>query len=196
MVEDAGIEQEARPGFWGRERYLAGVAMAFVAALVTLIFVFWERVEDLENYGYLGVFAISLLASATIFVPVPAIAVVFALGSVLNPVLVGLAAGLAEPIGELTSYIAGYSGRVALSNRTTGAYARMVSWMQRRGSLVLFTLSAVPNPIFDLAGLAAGALRFPLWKFLLICWPGKTIKCMGIALAGYWGLHRLLGIAT
>jgi uncharacterized membrane protein YdjX (TVP38/TMEM64 family) len=35
-----------------------------------------------------------------------------------------------------------------------------------------------------LAGLAAGALRFPVWQFLLACWPGKTIKTVAVAYLG------------
>jgi len=38
--------------------------------------------------------------------------------------------------------------------------------------------------IFDLAGIAAGALRMPVWRFLVWCWLGKVLRMMGIALAG------------
>ena len=36
-------------------------------------------------------------------------------------------------------------------------YIRTEAWMRRRGWLVLFLLSVLPNPVFDLAGIAAGA---------------------------------------
>jgi membrane protein DedA with SNARE-associated domain len=42
----------------------------------------------------------------------------------------------------------------------------------------------VPNPFFDLAGIAAGSLRYPVWRFLLFCWLGKTIKTTLVAFAG------------
>ena len=41
-----------------------------------------------------------------------------------------------------------------------------------------------PNPLFDLAGMAAGALRMPVAKFLLWAWIGKTIKMLLFAYAG------------
>jgi len=46
--------------------------------------------------------------------------------------------------------------------------------------------------VFDLAGIAAGALRFPLWKFILLCWLGRTILYIFIALSGAWGWEIIL----
>jgi len=156
------------------------IAIYFAAALLS----------DVEAYGYLGVFLICVIASAVLIVPIPAIAVVFGMGAILNPWLVGLMVGLAEPIGELTAYMAGYSGRVAMENRRI--YARLMDWMRRRGSLVLFLFSAIPNPFYDFAGAAAGILRYPLWKYLMILFLGKTAKGLMVAFAGYWTLRLLL----
>jgi hypothetical protein len=50
----------------------------------------------------------------------------------------------------------------------------------------------VLNPFFYPAALAAGALRFGLKRYLLICSAGKIIKGMTVAYAGYWGLRELL----
>ncbi len=56
--------------------------------------------------------------------------------------------------------------------------------MKRGGGPTLFVLSLFPNPFFDLAGIVAGTLGYPLWRFLLICWLGKTIKTTLVAWAG------------
>ena len=104
--------------------------------------------------GYLGVFVIAVLGNATVILPVPGLAVVFAGGGVLNPLVVGLIAGVGEPLGELTGYLAGYGGSVVAENREW--YERIRRWMERRGFVTLLVLSAVPNPLFDLAGMAAG----------------------------------------
>jgi membrane protein DedA with SNARE-associated domain len=53
-------------------------------------------------------------------------------------------------------------------------------------------LSATINPLFYPAALAAGALRFKLWKFTVICLAGKIIKGMAVAFAGYYGLRQVL----
>jgi uncharacterized membrane protein YdjX (TVP38/TMEM64 family) len=90
----------------------------------------------------------------------------------------------------------GYGGGTALHDIKQGkikaAYTRMLGWVERRGSLTLFALSAVLNPFFYPAALAAGALRFGIKRYFLICWAGKTIKGITVAAAGYWGLGAIL----
>ncbi|MBI4295029.1 MAG: VTT domain-containing protein [Chloroflexi bacterium] len=152
------------------------------------------ELRDFQSYGYLGAFVISLLSSATIIVPVPGLAVVFALGGLLNPFFVGIASGAGEPFGELTGYMAGRGGHVAFKIRNGHRYEKIEGWMRRRGMLLVFLTSSFPNPVFDLIGAAAGAIKMPLWKFILACWAGKTIKGVGIALAGYFGLRFFLNL--
>lgn len=184
-----GNSQVKRPS-WAREHYITLlVILSFIVFSIAIYFLS-SLLGDVEAYGYLGVFLISVMASAVIVVPIPAIAVVFGLGAVLNPWLVGLMSGLGEPIGELTAYMAGYSGRVSLENR--GFYVRMTNWMERRGTLVLFLFSAIPNWFFDIAGIVAGAMRYPLWKYLLVVFLGKLLKGWLVAFAGYWTLRLLL----
>ena len=140
------------------------------------------RVEDFGRYGYVGIFVLSLLASATIIVPAPSLAVVSVMGSVLNPFAVGACAGAGEAIGELTGYLAGYSGRQVVENQAR--YKQLVRWTRKYGLWVIFVLSIIPNPLFDLAGIAAGALKIPVRRFLFVCWAGKTIKTVLFALGG------------
>ena len=55
--------------------------------------------------------------------------------------------------------------------------------MRRRGWVLLFLISVIPNPIFDIIGVAAGALRYPLWRFLAVVCVGKLIKFVTFAYA-------------
>jgi membrane protein YqaA with SNARE-associated domain len=165
-----------------RTRFLRLLALLLVIA-VTVAGVLWRgRLGRFVAYGYPGVFLISLAANATLIFPVPSLALVFALGGVLDPVLVGLVAGLGEALGELTGYLAGYSGQAVIENREI--YDRLYGWMRRYGLATIFFLSFFPISFFDLAGIAAGALRFPIGYFLLSCWLGKTLKTIIVALAG------------
>ena len=178
------------------EYYVGILGIILTIGLAVAVVFFWENVRALEGYGYLGAFLISIFGGATIIVPVPMLAVVFALGGVMKyPVFVGLAAGLGETVGALTIYMTGYGGGAAFlssGGKIQSAYLRLMSLMERRGSLTLFILSAVLNPFFYPAGLAAGALRFGIKKYFLICWGGKTIKGISVAAVGYWGLGGLL----
>ncbi len=178
--------------FISRKNYLRLLMILFVITITTTIFVFRDHVSDLEEYGYLGAFLVALITGATIILPVPGIAVIFALGAIYNPVLIGLAAGAGSALGELSGYMAGYSGQTIFEN--SRYYRRLEGWMKRRGSIVIFILAFVPNPFFDVAGAIAGALRFPLWKFLLVCFLGKTPRNMLVAFAGAYTLEWVLDL--
>jgi len=170
---------------------------------VVIIF-FWDDVQRVGHYGYLGGFIISVFGGATYIAPVPMTPVIFSLGTVLKPsfapflgpVFVGAAAGLGEALGGLTIYMTGYGGGAVLANtnrrRIQAIYSRMLRWVEKRGTLTLFILSATLNPFFYPAGLAAGALRFGIKRYFLICLAGKVIKGMTVAFAGYWGLGAIL----
>jgi membrane protein YqaA with SNARE-associated domain len=157
-------------------------AVVLAVAITLAIVLFRDELARFERYGYPGVFLISLLGNATVILPAPSLAVVFGMGGVLNPFFVGLVAGVGEALGELTGYLAGYGGRAVIEDWQM--YHRLEKWMQRNGSATILTLSAIPNPVFDLAGITAGALRFPLERFLLSCWVGKTIKTIAFAFIG------------
>jgi len=136
----------------------------------------------LSSTGYFGIFIISLLSSATVFLPLPGFAVVFAMGRFLNPILVGFAAGVGSAIGELTGYLAGYAGHNAVMN--TSLFKQHKKEIEKNGMFALFLLSLLPNPAFDVAGIAAGAIKMPIWKFLIAVGAGKTLRYIFLAYAG------------
>jgi membrane protein DedA with SNARE-associated domain len=78
--------------------------------------------------------------------------------------------------------MAGFSGQAVIENAR--AYDRLLAWMRRFGGWTIIGLAAVPNPVFDLAGVAAGALRMPVGLFLLYTWIGKMIKMGLLAFGG------------
>lgn len=174
-----------------RVTILRVLAALVVIGISVYVFSIRERVEEFAAFGYPGVFLIALLANATIFLPAPGVAVVFAMGSIFHPLGVGLAAGTGGALGETSGYLAGFSGQAAVEN--TAAFARIQPWIQRWGALAVLFLAAIPNPFFDLAGIAAGILKIPLWKFLLACWIGQLIKMTAFAYAGSASLNWMFG---
>ena len=183
--------------------YALGLASAAATVIMAAAVVYYgEHVRALEGYGYLGAFIISILGGATIIIPVPMLAVVFALGGVMKYTwLVGLSASAGETIGALTIYMTGHGAGAAFYHKAINnngkpgklqaIYERLMRLMERRGPLTLFILASVINPFFYPAAFTAGAMRLGLRKYIFICFAGKTIKAMTVVYAGYWGLKGL-----
>ena len=132
-----------------------------VVALSMYVFSVRDQAQRFAAYGYPGIFLISLLANATILLPAPGVAVVFAMGSVFSPPFVALGRRSRRHVWASSRRTQpGLAGRPSSSEpRPTRASCR---GCDRYGGLTTFVLAAIPNPFFDLAGMAAGALRMPL----------------------------------
>ena len=159
-------------------------------AITVYIYSIRDSVEEFAAYGYPGIFLIALMANATVFLPAPGVAVVFAMGSIFNPLGVALAAGAGGALGELSGYLAGFSGQVVIER--TNVYERINPWVQKYGGWAILVLSAIPNPFFDVAGVAAGIAKMSLRRFLFACWIGQTIKMALFAYAGLYSLNWLI----
>ena len=158
--------------------------------ITVYIFSIRDRVQEFAAYGYPGIFLIMLMANATVFLPAPGVAVVFAMGSIFNPLLVALSAGTGGALGELTGYLAGFSGQAVVER--ADVYEKIDPWIQKYGGWAILVLSAIPNPFFDIAGVAAGMSKMPLWKFLLFCWIGQLIKMALFAYAGAYSIDWVI----
>jgi len=163
--------------------------LVIVIGISVLVYCIRDQAEDLAIYGYPGIFIIAFLANATIFLPAPGIAVVFAMGAVFNPLAVGLVAGAGGALGEMSGYLAGFSGQAVIER--VDIYDRLVKWMIRNGNLTVLLLAAIPNPFFDLTGIAAGALKMPIARFLFWCFIGVSFKMTIFALLGSVSLSNI-----
>jgi membrane protein YqaA with SNARE-associated domain len=160
-----------------------------VAALIAIVLVtvLVQRPSDPEEYlksaGYGGVLLMGIIGSSSPLWPLPGSWAAFiAAGLGMNPILLGLAAGLGEPIGELSGYTVGYGGHRAVQK--WNRYPQVERLVRRYGGPSIFLVSAIPNFGTKLATTAAGTLRYPVGKFFLYCWAGKTLKSLAFAFAG------------
>ncbi len=184
-VKTTAPASAAEPQPRQRREVIKQVAAVLVAVGITVGIVLLRRyihLHELRQYGYAGLFLISLIGNATVILPVPSFAVAFAMGGVLNPIGVGIVSGLGATIGEMTGYLAGVGGRAVIEKQAI--YVRLEKWMRKGGPLVIFVLAAIPNPFFDVGGMVAGALRMPAWQFFLAGWAGKSVRFMLLALSG------------
>ena len=109
MIQRLGRVDWRKPGNLVRLGILALVIAAIVAALLL------RDNFGANQVGYGAVALSALVASAGLLIPVPALATACATAIFLNPFLVGLIAGTAESVGELSGYYLGYSGRDVLA---------------------------------------------------------------------------------
>lgn len=198
MSEQIPTQATTKKPFLNKDHILQIVSLLFVVVLVVVLI--WQR-EAISEFAlvmakywglkYLAIFVVSLAASATLVIPIPGLALTSLIGAVsagpLDPLWVGIASGLGASIGETTGYLLGYSGRMAIPD--TKNYEKVVGWMSKWGNLTIFLLALIPNPLFDLAGIAAGILKYPLWKFFVIGTLGRLPKHILFAYLGYWGIH-------
>ena len=198
-----------------RKYILGGLFLAGVIAVFVVIVYYWQEISRFQNYGYLGLLIIGLLTGFALPLPVPYMVITFIFGGLLHPALVGASCGLGLGIGGTLLYLTGRGGRKFFpwsnvfafannpsndalpSSRISRLLTRLLRWARiprimdiarRRGSLVVFLMSAAINPFFVPMAIGMGTLRFRLWKFFLMCWAGQTVKSIAIAYCGYLGL--------
>jgi len=165
------------------------LAVGLSLAIVWFTNRYQAELRNLGDYGYLGLLVISIIGNATLIIPAPVFVVACAAGLVYGPIGVGLVAGVGSAIGELTGYMAGAGGKALIPQGRR--YEQLHRFMQRHGMLAIFLLAAIPNPIFDVGGIVAGALQMKVWKFLVAAALGKSIRLGVTAWACQSGLPLL-----
>jgi len=167
---------------WIRPMLVAAIAIAL--NIIAYLIIPPDLAYRLGSLGYIGVFLITLISNATIVVPIPYFGLVAALSPGLSMVGVGIAGALGSVIGESVGFFVGRSGRGVVEQ------TRFYRWVQRqlehpwRAFVVLFALSAPPNPAFDVAGLTAGAMGLPYWIFLSAVFLARLVRFGIVAFFG------------
>ncbi len=181
VTASAQDEAPQRQSIWKVALTIA--ALAAMSGLFLFFPIDWEKVG---NWGYLGVFLVTFVATASFILPIPYLLIVARAGMFLDPMMVTLVAGLAGALGELTGYVIGASGRDLIARGKW--YDKANHWMVKYGFWCVAFFAFVPNPVFDAIGFAAGVLRYPLWKFILACFLGKSLKFL-LAAQSHLVLH-------
>ena len=144
----------------------------------------WAWMTSLvSTYGYIGAFAISLFGNFTIFFPVPFTLTIYAFGSTLNPLYLGLVCGIGSTIGEFSAYLIGRGGRKVLDERYEKRLDTAKILIQEYGMLVIFVFALLPLPD-DLILIPLGILKYSIRKAMIAMFIGKTLMCTTVAYGG------------
>ena len=143
-----------------------------------------EALEGLvTQFGFPGVFAISLLGSVVPFVPLPYLVVIVLLSGSQNPLLLGLAAGAGGAVGKVTSYLLGRFGYTVAGSEARGNLDALHGVLAKYGALGVFLFAVSPLPD-DVYIIPMGIVRLPFWKFFAANLAGKLVLSVGVAYLG------------
>ena len=202
------MEQEDRSRWLKKEGWIGVVGIATTIGLIAAAIYYKDdlmRIASVADYSLLGLFIISLIASSTFSVtavPLPFWLLVLALPGILAsewgilaPVWIGLTTAFGITLGQLLTFLIGYGGR-SLSKKVAARFssrfhARAMDWAKRHGSLAVFLMSVIFNPLHLPMTLAMASLHYPPHKFFLYSFLGNTVKSLFIAFGGYFGLTSL-----
>jgi membrane protein YqaA with SNARE-associated domain len=164
-------------------RLLAALGgLALLIGVNALIFVLPIDYRRLGMLAYPGVFVLTFIANATTFVPVPYIPMVMHVSRMVELVpLVVLLGALGSVLGESVAFAAGKAGE-GLAEESK-LWRRLEGWFARpvRAWLALFVLAVPLNPLFDVAGIAAGALGVSYRIFFTSVLLARVIRMAVIA---------------
>lgn len=208
------VGEEVKPHL-SRKTIALGVLSLVLTIILCLAAIYYKdyliSAKYVAQYGLLGMLIVAFLGGSILSllaIPVPYWLLVFTLPSILAPkmgigapIVVGITSGFGACLGQLITFMIGYGSR-DLSQRVAftfnkGLYIRAIDWAQRHGSVAVFVMSALANPLHLPLSIAMASLRFSVWKYFLYSLLGNVVKSSFIAFCGYFGLtslFRLFGI--
>ena len=163
---------------------------AILVGFSALVFIFRDQIIRLSHYGYIGLFVIAAVSSASVFCPGPGPGIGFChRRRPESPRWSAWPSAPARPCGELTGYLAGVGGH-GLDRGSIRATSESSGWMKRYGMWVVFVLAVIPNPLFDIVGIISGVLRIPVWRFFCRVLGRQCDQGDGRRLRGHGRDHR------
>src|SRR5512136_3085298 len=128
-MSDASISPQPTAPPSTRNLRIVQVATVVIVILAVVGTVWLQGQQELlrrigqSPFALPALFVASVISSATLFLPVPGLAITTLVGSLISPLAVGIVAGIGQTLGEMTGYMAGYSGQGLISRAQ--AYERI-----------------------------------------------------------------------
>jgi len=167
--------------------------LIFVAVVGTIILisgVFWiiassTPEETWKSVGYPSAFLLGLIGAASVIIPVPTTVVLLgmAMSEIFNQTLLALAFGFGAAIGQLTSYVVGYAGRVVVGKKYRRRLNAMLTIFERYGMIVVFLFALTPLPD-SLLFIPMGLVHYSLWRIFAATVAGKIVMSLIITHVG------------
>lgn len=147
-----------------------------IAGLSVTIFLLRDKLQNVGDVGYLGLFLLCFLANSTVLLPAPSLMIAASCALILNPWLVALFAALGSSLGEFVGYLFG-----TVSEDLSPKFKKLLDKLTAKihnQTLLVFVLAVLPLPLFDVVGIYSGGSKMNLLKFFIACFAGKFIKML------------------
>ncbi|MEM4163588.1 MAG: VTT domain-containing protein [Candidatus Caldarchaeum sp.] len=140
------------------------------------------------TYGPAGVFAVSVLGSLIPFLPVPYLFVVVLLSETIDPLILGLVAGVGGSLGKITSYTLGRLGYRFLGQGSKNRMDALREIIGKYGDVGVFVFALTPLPD-DVYIIPAGMIKLSFARFLIANTLGKILLATAVAYLGRTYFH-------
>ena len=157
-------------------KFLEVLLFILITALSVAIFLLRDKIGQISNVGYLGLFALCFLANATVLLPSPSLMIAASCALVMNPFWVAVSAALGSTLGEFVGYAFG-----TVSQDLSPKFQKLLDQLTGKihnPVILVFILAVLPLPLFDLVGIYSGGTKMNLLEFAIACFLGKFIKLL------------------
>lgn len=141
-------------------------------------------IQVVQQFGFFGVFLVSLIGTMAVVIPIPYTLVIIFLGiEGWNPLLLTIAGGSGSAIGEFAGYFLGYYGRRIISEERQRKMDYLLKIFGKYSPIAIFLFALTPLPD-DLLFIPLGILRYSPVKVFIPAIIGKTLMCYILASFG------------
>lgn len=152
------------------------VFIVVIAALSIVIFLMRDKIGQVNDISYFGLFLLCFLANSTVLLPAPSLMIAASCALIMNPFWVALFAALGSTLGEFVGYAFGTVTK-DLSPKFQKLLDKLTNKVHNQ-TLLVFILAVLPLPLFDVVGIYSGGTKMNLIKFAVACFVGKFIKLL------------------
>lgn len=157
-------------------KFLEIIFLVLIIALSVVIFLLRDKIGQVSDISYLGLFFLCFLANSTVLLPAPSLMIAASCALIMNPLLVALFAALGSTLGEFVGYAFGTVTK-DLSPKFLSILEKITSKVHNQ-TLLVFILAVLPLPLFDVVGIYSGGTKMNLIRFAVACFVGKFIKLL------------------
>jgi membrane protein YqaA with SNARE-associated domain len=168
-------------------RHIAFAIAGIIFLLAFNIAVYFAPIDygAFTSFAYLGAFIVTLLANALIVIPIPYVPIVAHIGATAEyPWLVVALGALGSVLGESVAFVAGRAELGLVSEHPIYRRLHRVAQRPLLAGALIFAFAVPPNPLFDVGGLAAGAVGVPYRVFFLAVFAARLIRLAVIVWLG------------